>query len=172
MSDSDWKGIRFSSPRCREAQAQNRAEREPERESSEATHLVLAHAGLAAAEPDFVAAELGGQVGDDLAHVQPLAGAVVALKLRRQRRLQNQAQLLAQLAGQRRGERLEAGPQRASPGRKFAVLQAQLAGALPRRQGLLRLATQGGHLVVSQHRHAGQGVCLLGVIQAGALQVE
>ena len=40
--------------------------------------LVLALAGLGAAQPDLVLAELGGNVGDHLAHVQTLPCAVVS----------------------------------------------------------------------------------------------
>ena len=40
--------------------------------------LVLALAGLGAAQPDLVLAELGGDVGDHLAHVQTLPRAVVS----------------------------------------------------------------------------------------------
>jgi hypothetical protein len=60
-------------------------------------HLVLALVGLGPAQPDLVLAELAGDVGDDLLHVDALARAVVALQLARQCGLQNQPQLLRQL---------------------------------------------------------------------------
>eukprot|EP00976_Prorocentrum_cordatum_P070647 1180006-Prorocentrum_minimum.AAC.4 len=69
-------------------------------------HLVLAGAGLGAAQPDLVLAEVGGDVGDDLLHVQPLASAVVPLQLGGQRGLQHQPQLLRQLHRQAVGQRL------------------------------------------------------------------
>ena len=59
--------------------------------------LVLPLARLGAPQPDLVLAVARRDVRDHLAHRDALAGAVVALQLRLDGRLEDEPQLLAQL---------------------------------------------------------------------------
>ena len=62
------------------------------------SHLVGALVGAGAPQPDLVLAEVRRDVSDDLAHRQALAAAELARQPRRLGRLQDQPQLLRQLA--------------------------------------------------------------------------
>ena len=59
-------------------------------QSGEWSYLDLPLVGLHPPQPDLVLLELAGDVGDDLPHVEPLAGPEVALQLGRLRGLQDQ----------------------------------------------------------------------------------
>ncbi|KAJ6508405.1 hypothetical protein C8R45DRAFT_442105 [Mycena sanguinolenta] len=59
-------------------------------------HLVLALARPRAPEPDLVLGVVARDVRDDFLHVEPLAGAVVALQARRECGLEDQPQLFAE----------------------------------------------------------------------------
>ena len=59
--------------------------------------LVLALVWLSPTQPDLVLPEVGGNVGNDTLHADPLAASVFSSHLAGKLWLQNQAQLLSQV---------------------------------------------------------------------------
>lgn len=67
--------------------------------------MVVAFRWFGATQPDFVFAELGGDVGDDFAHVDASAGAEVAFEAGGLGGFEDEAQLFGEVLGQAGGER-------------------------------------------------------------------
>ena len=79
-------------------------------------HLVPPLGRPGSPEPDLVLPKVGRDVRDDLAHVQALTRAEVALQPRRQRGLEDQPELFGEFTGERPGEKLQPAPELLSLG--------------------------------------------------------
>mmetsp|Transcript_12313 Transcript_12313/g.51795 ORF Transcript_12313/g.51795 Transcript_12313/m.51795 type:complete len:338 (-) Transcript_12313:552-1565(-) len=132
-------------------------------------HLVLPLGRPGSPEPDLVLPKVGSDVRDDLAHVQALTRAKVALQTRRERGLEDQPELFGEFTGERPGEKLQPAPELLSLGDvpragrgPLAVLREGRGRGGSRGFNLLR-----GELVLNLRR--GYAV-VAGVLQGGVFE--